>query len=77
MLSSKSRYIGEETASSVNTSEVGVITAATDRMSTTECFLYRLMNVAERKPSLANIHERTGISNTIPIDRVKVIRVLI
>ena len=55
MLSSKSRYIGAETASSVKTSEVGVITAATDRMSTTECFLYRLMNVAERKPSLANI----------------------
>ena len=37
MLSSKSRYIGAETARSVKTSDVGVMTAATDNMSTTAC----------------------------------------
>ena len=59
--------MGVATSESVKTSDVGVIMAAMIRIMTIACRLYLRMKEEDMKPSLANNHAKTGISNTIPI----------
>lgn len=57
ILISYSNHIGNATSNSVKTSEVGVMVAATTRMTTMACLRYLRMKPAERNPNLANSHE--------------------
>ena len=63
-LTSYNIHIGKATSDRVNTSDVGVIIAATTRIITMACFRYLRMKSAERNPNFANSHERIGISKT-------------
>lgn len=75
ILISYNTHIGNATNDRVNTSEVGVIMAATTRMITMACLRYLRMKSAERKPNFANSHESIGISKTNPIASDMVISV--
>lgn len=75
MLISYSAHIGNATNDRVNTSEVGVIIAATTRIIIIACFRYLRIKLADSNPNLANSHERIGISKTSPIASDMVISV--
>ena len=67
MLASYSSHMGKETSDRVNTSEVGVMMAATMRIMTIAWRRYLRMKAALMKPNLAKSHESMGISKTTPI----------
>ena len=67
-------YNGTKTAIIVGMSDVGVIKAASIKITTMACLLYLRINAGVIMPIRLIKYTTTGISNTKPNARVKVVR---